>query len=351
MKALAALHLLALLLAAAPAHTTSLEVRTVGPDGAPVSVSRAEVLLVAYGDVRTVPLPAAGSRVVVDLSPGWLEGEWPERAADVSKAYLYLEAGELAPLRSEAFDWLETRGEGGEPVTATEIRLPRAAPVIVEAGTDASVTVALREPQPRWLRLQDEERRPLAGVAVQAFPFVSRSNHCGEIVRTVDLSAQAGTGERTTDSAGRVRVPDGDFEVALLFEDLHLYALDHPDALPGPTPRLVTRLTEEETVLTFERFAARDVDLVVAHDGEPLAGAVLAGRVAHCPCGACWGRLGVSDAQGVISLRDFYPRRYDRVELRPADRPFEDPALWSGDPRAWGPEPVLRVEVPSPERP
>ena len=343
--------LLALLLAAASARSASLEIRAAGPDGAPVSVSRAEMLLVAYGDVRTVPLPAAGSRVVADLSPDWLEREWPERAADVSKAYLYLEAGELAPLRSEAFDWLGTSGGDGEPVARTEVQFPRAEPVAVEPGADASVTAAFRDREPRWLRLQDQEGRPLAGVTVRAFLFFSRANHCGEIVRTFDLLEESGTGARTTDSAGRVRIPDGDFEVALLFEDLHLHALDHPDALPWPTPRLVTRLTEEETVLTFERFATRDVDLVVSRGGERVAGAVLTSRIAHCPCGACWGSLGTSDAQGVIPLRDFHPRRYDRVELRPAGRPFEEPALWSGDPQAWGPEPVLRVELPSEETP
>jgi hypothetical protein len=70
----------------------------------------------------------------------------------------------------------------------------------------------------------------------------------------------------------------------------------------------------------------------VSSAGKPAANKVLTGCLAYC-CGACCGKLGTTDAQGMIRVSDFYPEEWDQLYfyLNP-EAGDPGPILWKGQP-------------------
>lgn len=328
------------LLSAVPAQATGLRLQAIGPEGEPVAIERAEVLLVAWGDTRVIELPIVDGLVSVDLSYSWLEDRSP-RARDTEGAYLYLEADGLAPVRSERFHWIGAYGEtSGERARHAEIRFPGGESVTVEPGTAADLTVHLRRPVARWLRLVDEAGRPMTGLGVEMSMFWSRSNHCGALAS----SHHHPLGRAVADAEGLVCVPDGDFEHAFVFDSGPYWPM-HPDALDYLPPRVVTRLTEEVTTVLFHRFEARTIDVWVTRGGAPVSGVDVLTCVARCPCGACCGRTApVEEGRATLGATfDFYPEATNPIRL--IDR-ATDTLLWEGDPREWpATEEPIQIEI------
>jgi len=288
----------------------------------PLPLFRAELLLLAWGDQHTVELPVDGASTEIRLDEKWLCGAWPERCRDVMRAYLFLEAQDRAVLRSDAFPW-PGLGRGGDE--AVEIVFPRDARVTVTAEGEHRVTVSLRRPQERILRVV-EATGPLSGVEVETYRYFTHLNHCGRMAG--ELLA---TGETGAD--GRIAIPDGDFEYAFVFDKPH-HILQDPASQWYPN-RLITRLERTETLVVLRELEKRPLHLVVTRDGEPVSPIALHGCRSGCPggtCGACCGPISdASDETGMIRIEDFRPEAWEKVYfVDPAGRP-----LWEGYPTRW----------------
>ena len=324
---------------AAPAQGALLRLHAVGPDGHPVDVEMAQVLLVAWGGTRVVDLPVYGDLVFVDLSHSWLASQWP-RDHDTAGAYLFLAARGLAPVRSDRFQWIGAYGETpGETASRAEIRFPGNGAVTVEPGAAEDLSVRLRRPMERRLRLVDGDGQPMAGLGVSLSMFWSRSNHCGALAS----ARHHPLGHAVSDAEGRVPVPDGDFELALEF-DPGPYWPDHPDATDYLPPTIITRLTAEETTLIFHRFEPRQYEVRITRRGQHARDVQLVGCVARCPCGACCGSLASVD-QGVARLgaaEPFYPEATREILV------YEEAGktiLWRSDSVQWPDDGILEIEL------
>ena len=153
--------------------------------------------------------------------------------------------------------------------------------------------------------------------------FWSQSNHCAV------LSGGEPLGSYVTDADGRIEVPDGDFECAL--ELGRLLQSDHVFVADGryERERLVTELTRSETDIVVHRFPVRGLDMRVRRGEEPVAGVVLHGYSANCPCGACSGPLATTDEAGRIRIEAFRPEKWAWVWLEGhRERWQTDPASW-----------------------
>ena len=71
-----------------------------------VQVSKAELLLVAWGAAERLELAVTGSSLVIRLDESWLRSRWPSRFTDMERVYLYLQADGYAAIRSEPFLWI-----------------------------------------------------------------------------------------------------------------------------------------------------------------------------------------------------------------------------------------------------
>ncbi len=311
--------------------------------GAPVTISKAELLLVAWGDVRRVELGGNRTSLTLPLDAEWLRSRWPERGNDVDRFYVYLQAPGYAAIRSDPAGW---NGAGKGAVTAAKIRFPRGAAVTVGTGDSASVDLVFRKPVGRTLRLLDEAGDPVEGVRVSSYMFWSEWNHCGT------LSGADPLGEATSDRSGRVPVADADVEYALTFQKPPWFPVK-PDGSLNVTPdlpRLIMYLTSEETTLRMRRLRERPLEIRVTERGRPVQGQRLMGSLAGCPCGSCSGAVfgrnsqspdPGSDKDGMIRAAGFYPEEWETVFFLGSD----GEVLWQSDPRTWPAQGPVHVEL------
>jgi hypothetical protein len=304
------------------ARATDLTLRFVDSEQLPVQVSRAELLAVAWGDVRRFELVPQGATLKLDLSPGWLKSRWPERFTDLEKAYVYVEAPGFAPVRSDPFVWLGSHSWHDSPgVTATEVSFPNASSVALSGGDHATLTLALREPLKRTITLVDDKGMPLAGVKLRAFMFWSASNHCGVLAGADPL------GIFQSDDRGEIDLPDGDFEYALEIEAAPgLFR----DAGREDSRTLISYLRPGDRILHIHVLPRRVLSVHIRRDGRPAANVTLNGSLGNCGgCGVCWGPLGMSDAEGRITIQDFEPETLDALCVCSA----QGRAIWSISPK------------------
>lgn len=320
--------------AADDAAATVLRITVRGEQGQPLPVTTAELLVTAWGDARRIPLSADGERVVVPLDREWLRERWPGRFREVDETFLFIRAEGGAAIASAPYQWIGTRADlGGRLVERAEIAFPRHRPVSIARGDQVEFQLVLRREQERYLRFVDESNNPVAGVLVRTHLFWSDRNHCGYLAGAELLD------EATSDDAGRVRVPDGDFAYA--FElSRRPYVLAERPGLGVQT--MVARLSERETTVSLRRLTQAPLRLRVQRAGKPSAGATLYGVAANCRCGACSGFLAQTDTNGEIREDEFYPQEFEQIFLEDA----QGRRVWQADPRAWKGEHRIEIEVP-----
>jgi hypothetical protein len=307
-------------------NATQLDIRFRGPNGEPIKISRAELLLVAWGAPGgRLELNADGDLLRMDLSPDWLRSRWPDRFADMEKAYVYVQAAGYAPIRSEPFLWLGSHDVGphgeqyGQRVAETKIDFRRGRSVTVREEEKAELDVVLRKPAQRRLRFLNGSGEPVANLKIDVKMFWSESNHCGGLAGA-DLLVHGVTG-----SKGDLNVPDGDFQYVFEIEDPHV-VFDYPESDDYPR-RVIMYLHDQSTTLRAHHFERSPLLLDVLSDQGQLPGAVLYGNLSGCPCGACYGVMATSDGQGQIRIRDFYPEEYSELWLCVDER-----EVWTIDP-------------------
>jgi len=115
-------------------------------------------------------------------------------------------------------------------------------------------------------------------------------------------------GEFVSDSAGRIALPDGDYEYALVLRDGRSVFRSPPQR---EEPILLSYLPRPDTTLHVHRFVRRPLRLRLLSEGRPIPHAFLNVQAANCGCGACQGSIAASDIQGRVAVDDFYPEQYE----------------------------------------
>ncbi len=322
--------LAALLPAGMASPAAELELRFRDGDGKPVRVARAELLLVAWGVADRLPLSVDHDVLSLDLLSDWLRSRWPGPISSLDRAYLLVHADGFAPLRSEPFPWLGSRGDSHGPrVESTTVDFRQGRSATLREGDRASLEVTLRRPLPKALRLVDEAGQPVAGLEPKAFLYWSADNHCGALSGAEPLTAA------TSAADGRLAVDDADAEVALELPEGAGWAL--AAALGTPFPRrFVGHLPAGETTLVLHRYRTRPLALRFLRDGRPVAGATLVGALDDC-CGACSGPLAVTDAEGWARVEGLPYEQLLEVSLEGGD----GAALWRASPGELPTQPQL----------
>src|SRR5205085_5396330 len=170
-----------------------------GPDRSNATVETAELILVGWGWLESIPLIPDGDTVRLDFEK--LEAQSPEKFRNLEKAQVYVRAANLASIQSEPFVWPRSTGVG----TAIDFRDGRS--VTIRIGADQELTMMMRRPEPRRIRLVDIDGKPIAGLKVSVYRFETSENHCG-FLRGEELKVSS------TDTDGTLTVPDGDFNYA-----------------------------------------------------------------------------------------------------------------------------------------
>ncbi|MBI4914261.1 MAG: hypothetical protein HY825_00295 [Acidobacteria bacterium] len=218
---------------------------------------------------------------------------------DLEKAYIYVQADGYVPIRSEPFRWPAVEATVPDPGSVSaRIDFRQGTSVPLTANEDAALAVTLRRPEPRYVTLVGDRGEALSGERLSANMFWSRSNHCGVLAGADPL------GEFVSDSAGRIALPDGDYEYALVLRDSRSVFRSPPQR---EEPTLLSYLPKPDTTLHVHRFVRRPLRVHVLSHGRPVSHAVLNGRVANCGCGACEGPIAVSDTEGRMAVDEFYP--------------------------------------------
>ncbi|MCP3915242.1 MAG: hypothetical protein GY711_06785 [bacterium] len=304
-------------------------------DGKPLAPLRCELLLVRWGGAELVRLEADGTRVRLPIDVASVRDRCGRDVQADSMGFLFIEAQDHAPVRSEAIAWIGQPGGDATRREETEFGFPGATHVALSRGSTATMSVRLRRAVPRVVRLATREGEPVSGALVRTCVFFSSSNHCARM-----SSREIASGR--TDAFGCIEVPDGDWEVGLRIEAPE-WLLEHP-RLPEYPMELVTRLVDEETVVLLRRKVVRRLRLVVREADRPAPGKRLYARHARVPggvCGAYSGLLDTTDREGRIDWPTFFPGDFDRLWLEDA----RGEILWEGDPREMDLEDVVTIEL------
>ncbi|MYK81050.1 MAG: hypothetical protein F4024_00500 [Gammaproteobacteria bacterium] len=269
-------------------------------DGRSVEVTKAELLLVAWGETQRIELETSANSLQLVLEPDWLRSRW--QAFDEQEAvFLYLEAPPLAPIRSNRFRWPVVTGYG----IPTVISFPGGQQVVIK-DLDASMTLAFRPTAVRRVHVVTSRGNPLPEVEVAAYRFWSDYNRCAH------LSGGDRLGTFVTDADGLLEVPDGDFEYVLSLGRFTHEFVDGDRRVPW---RLRTHLREATTEVRAREFAVEPLEMRVVRGDKPAPGVHLLGHLASCHCGACHGPLGTADETGWIRVDDYRPGLYNRIWL------------------------------------
>lgn len=292
-----------------PASTcqqTEITFHFVDENGKSVTVSKAELLLVAWGYTERVVLPLddSGHTLHLCMDESWLHAKW-EGFKYMDGVYLSLVAPGFASIRSERFEWIGVMDSSGVRLDETRIDFPNTQSIAVQERQHEEFHLKFRKPQKRYLRVIDDDGKSVPGIKITSYMFWSNSNHCGFLSGADLLRVDE------TDTNGRISVADHDFEYAFVF-DLEKYSLKNTGS-PYLPPHLMTHLHQTETTVYVHRWKSRTLQIYVRRAGVPFSGASLIATIAGCPCGACSGLLAVSDSNGMIALTDFYPDKWELI--------------------------------------
>jgi len=291
-----------MLLAMSPAiqaQDAILRLRLRGPSGEVVRPSRAQLVVVAWGDTERFDLTIDRDAFVIDLGPAWLKTRWA-RVNDMMGMSIYVEAPGYAPTLSEPFGW---PGATHTDLPAAVLVFPHNAPVPLGAGRPASSVVRMRLPAPRQLKIVDDAGTPVGGLDVSTGMFVSRRNHCGVFDGEALTSA-------TTSAAGMVPVRDGDFPIAIALQSNEFW-FTGPDKFQHVVPAGMDAVS----ILLHRLRRSILSQQVLAPDDSAAAGLRLIANGTFCGCGYCGITLGTSNMAGIIQVNRYSPEEWDDAWL------------------------------------
>jgi hypothetical protein len=286
---------------------TELVIHAVGPAGQPLTISGAELYLDYWGSGDTVVLPTSGATVRVPLGRDWLCREHPDLCeAGYLAARIVLRATGYASIASDRFAWIgsieDPNDFANRASQPARVRFPTQDPWVFHAGTSRVVTMTFRRAEPRRLKLVDQSGKGVPGATVTVIELMARSNHTGHPEGPVVVQ------RARTDERGMVAVPDADLTYAFRVAKSHHQLIGDVDGV------LEMRLTAPITRVPLRRLARRPLRL--AFVGRPVDVAKIPVRacVINCSSGeACCGPLGETDAQGRLTIEDFYPDEFESV--------------------------------------
>jgi hypothetical protein len=302
---------------ARPADAQQLRLAIADSAGGAALEAQVEVLLVAWRGVHRVPVNVQNGESSIDVTAAWLRANWPERASDLEKAYIHVRAPGHAAALSRPFQF---PGSGGDSMHISFTR----AGATLRNGARATLALPLAPAGSKTIRFVDGDDRPVSGVSIGAWMFWSTSNRCGLLVDRDSVGAGV------SDAEGRVTLPAGDIEYALVLrDDTHFFQARQSERYARR--RLILRLPADETRIVLQPLATVRLELLVTERGSPVSGVTLRAVLADCGCGACDGPLATTDTNGRILIDGFRPEEWSEVELRDATGRVR----WIGDPRDW----------------
>jgi hypothetical protein len=277
---------------------TTVAVTFQGAAGEPVPITSAQLMVTAWGTSERHDLPFAGNVVRLDL-----DATRPDFAAHITdtRGVVYVKADGYAPILSQAFAWPDKN-------SAAVINFRNSQLVLVGKGTTAKLSVTMRRPIARRIRLVDESGHAVAGIKLEAGAYWRSPNHCGFLAgRDVLVSGE-------TNAEGTLDVPDVDGASAFQLQARLTKFSEHGnDGWPGMD--LVRVLTSAETTLQVHTYRRQPLSLEILNNGKPVPGAVLWSDMALGVCGAGSGTLATADPRGRIQVDGFYPEFWVRYGI------------------------------------
>ena len=138
--------------------------------------------------------------------------------------------------------------------------------------------------------------------------FWSRQNHCG-FASGIDPLTKG-----FTDKNGVIQLPDGEFEYLLRFPELRDAEIVGNSSQDNLQNQIIRVLKDPIVPIVIRRWQPVTIGLRFTVDGRPMAGQQLAGFLRGCPCGACSGTVGETDADGTVKL-ELYRERYESLTI------------------------------------
>ena len=288
---------------AANAGATELQIHFEGPNRSKAAVEKADLILTGWGWIETIELTPNGDTVRLNFED--LEKQSPEKFKNLETAQIYVRGANLAPIQSEPFVWPGTDRNGNSSETTISFRGGRSMPV--REGTKQEMEVELRRPQNRSVRFLDEDGKSIPGLKISVVRFESSANHCGVLLGE---ELKAGT----TDTDGRLTIPDGDFRYALKLDFWSHYNFTSQAFSPDDRENYVTTfLSQPETVLRLHRMEAVRLALHVLVGEAPATGVSFTDSRNIGICGAASGPLGDTDSNGRLLVENYFPEERDGI--------------------------------------
>ena len=294
------------------APSTTVVIYAVDPvSGTAVDLSGAEVYVDVWGHGEIYQLKPEGNAVRIPLHPGWQCTVDPGWCGG-----LFMFAGRVTiraegyeAVTSDHFPWLKTARD------ETLIRFPGGRTARITTGATEVVTIPLRRPMPRRLRLLDPAGAPVTDARVTIRELLARTNHCG-----VPEGEQLFHGAPAAD--GTVPLPQGQREYSI-----SLWKRHHRS---NPKPRegwIDGRFDAAETTITIEPMEKRPLELEVRHaDGRPALVQVVGNWATGCMYSGV--PIGKTDQMGRLTIEEFYPEEFSEVGVESVGG-----ATWLFDPR------------------
>jgi hypothetical protein len=285
---------MAILLQGRAVAQTSVSLAFQNAAGEPVPITRAQLLVTAWGVSEQHDLPYEGNVVRLDLA-----GTRPTFADGISdtRGVVYVKADGYTPILSQAFAWPTSSAP-------SVIDFRNRQRVVVAQNMQAALTVMMRRPIERRIRVVDGSGRAMAGIKLEAAAYWNAPNHCGFLNgRDVLLS-------EVTPADGTLDVPDVDGSYAISVRDPVIVFTDKRIPVGSRGSDVVLTLTSALTTLHVRRYRREVLNVDIVDNGQPLPGAVLWADVGLGVCGAGYGPLATADAQGRVQVDDFYPEEW-----------------------------------------
>lgn len=290
----------------------------------------AQLSLIGWAHTGALELSVENNRLTLPLDKARLQTQWPRYGYGYGWFfyYLYLKPEGHVPIQSEAIYPLGHDDHNYQSYSTTvQITFPDAE-LGLQTDTIGEMTLQARKPQSRTLQLVDDDRNPISDMQVLMYRYESSGNHCGSLQGGELLS------KTTSDSHGKVAVPDGDIIYAFEFQEPESdipyykrpeYVLQNDEHFQR---RLVTRLTETVTIVPFYQLQSQPLEMIVYQDGKIATGKTLYAFRVFCPCGACIDLIATTDEHGKISLDEFYPARWDMFWFVEDDTNKHSKKIW-----------------------
>lgn len=296
-----------------PAPTT-LVIYAVDPvAGTAVKLSRAEVYVDVWGSGETYSLQPDGNAVRVPLQPGWqcsIDAGWCGGLFHFG-GRITLRADGYEAVASDHFEWLKGPGD------RTSIRFPGGRTVPIAGGRTEVVTIPLRRPIARQLRIVDRAGRPVSDAKITIRETLARTNHCGVPEGETLFEGPVG-------ADGGVPLPEGQREFSVSVWKPHFAYVPRT---PYVSDWLDGRFDSPDAVITIEKMERRTLQLEVRHsDGTPAVVRLMGSWAAGCMFSGV--PIGKTDQRGRLTLEEFYPEEFSNIGVE-----VPGGATWLFDPR------------------